>query len=286
MREFSFRPVIGVTGPDRGGLAAWFFSALAVYRAGGRPKRIRPEQPFSMDELDGLIVGGGVDLDPVLYGGEDSNVLEEIGKNSIRERRPLLALLVFPLVYLLRRILSLKHPLTKDPARDALEISLVREAMAQKKPVFGICRGAQMLNAALGGSLHREIRGFYTETPYIKSILPRKKIVVAPESLLASLWPLGTYRVNALHHQAVDRVAGGLKVAAREENGLVQAVEHLSLPFFLGVQWHPEYLPHIRCQQVLFRRLVDAARERGSGAEASPPGGSVAGNVSGRTCIF
>lgn len=286
MREFSFRPVIGVTGPDRGGLAAWFFSALAVYRAGGRPKRIRPEQPFSMDELDGLIVGGGVDLDPVLYGGEDSNVLEEIGKNSIRERRPLLALLVFPLVYLLRRILSLKHPLTKDPARDALEISLVREAMAQKKPVFGICRGAQMLNAALGGSLHREIRGFYTETPYIKSILPRKKIVVAPESLLASLWPLGTYRVNALHHQAVDRVAGGLKVAAREENGLVQAVEHLSLPFFLGVQWHPEYLPHIRCQQVLFRRLVDAARERGSGAEASPPGGSVAGNVPGRTCIF
>lgn len=271
MPELKQRPVIGVTGPDHGGLAAWIFSALAIYRAGGRPKRIRPCNPASIAGLSGLIIGGGVDLDPALYGGENSDVLEEIGKSSAKEKRRLLAMIVFPLVYVIRRLLSLKHSVAKDPARDSLEISLVRDAVAERKPVLGICRGAQMLNAALGGSLHREIRGFYVETPYAKTILPRKKIIVVPKTLLASVWPLGVYRVNSLHHQAVDRVAPDLRIAAREENGLVQAVEHLTLPFFLGVQWHPEYLPHVRSQQAIFHRLVDSAREGGQKPVESLP---------------
>lgn len=262
MSEACQRPLVGITGPDRGGTAAWWCTALAVYRAGGSPKRIRPEKRLPLDTLDALILGGGVDLDPSLYGGEQSDIAESIQKTTSTSRHPLVARFSLILIYLLRRLFSLKHPSSNDPARDAMEVILTREALAQKKPVLGICRGAQMLNAVLGGSLHREIRGFYTETPYIRSVLPRKKVFIMPGTVLASLWPLPDYRVNALHHQAVHQLAGGLIVSAREENGLIQAIEDPSRPFVLGVQWHPEFLPHMRHQQLMFVRLVRCALAR------------------------
>jgi putative glutamine amidotransferase len=210
-------------------------------------------------QMDGLVIGGGVDLDPALYGGEPGKMAEEIGRSADRTKRPVLGRLLVPFVYLLRRMLSSRNAVLIDRARDKLEAALISEVLAQKKPVLGICRGAQMLNAVLGGSLHQEIEGFYVETPYLRSVLPRKRIRVTPASRLASLWPDGTYWVNSLNHQAVDRIAAPLRIAAREENGLVQAVEDPSASFVIGVQWHPEYLPHMRSHQRLFRELVKCA---------------------------
>jgi putative glutamine amidotransferase len=159
----------------------------------------------------------------------------------------------------LRRNFSLSGPAVCDAARDAMELSLVRACLEKGKPVLGICRGAQMLNAALGGSLHQEIRELYTESPYIRSVFPRKRIQIVADSLLASILPRPVYWVNSLHHQAVHQVAPGLKVVAREDNELVQAIEFPGHPFVLGVQWHPEFLPQASTQQAIFRKLIQVA---------------------------
>jgi putative glutamine amidotransferase len=255
----TIRPRIGITGPDRGGRAAWFFAALAVYRAGGFPRRVTCRHQLSMAELDGLVVGGGMDLDPSLYGGEVQPVLEEIRHSPPTSRHPFIERWVLPVIYLLRRLFSVKTPVWADRPRDDMEVALVKEALAQNKPILGICRGAQLLNAALGGSLHQEIRGFYTETPYIRSVLAKKRITIVPNTRLASLLPRSFYWVSSLHHQAIHHVAPGLRVAAREDSLLIQAIEYPDKKFVFGVQWHPEFMPHAPSQQILFQHLIQNA---------------------------
>jgi putative glutamine amidotransferase len=147
-----------------------------------------------------------------------------------------------------------------DAARDQLEMRLIDEAVARRLPVLGICRGAQLLNVYFGGSLHRDLAGFYREDPETRTILPHKRIVITPGTRLARLLGHETRRVNALHRQAIDRLGRGVRVAARDRNGIVQAVEHESLPFVIGVQWHPEYLPQVPEQRKLFNALVAAAK--------------------------
>jgi putative glutamine amidotransferase len=148
---------------------------------------------------------------------------------------------------------------------------LIGEAVARRLPVLGICRGAQLLNVHFGGSLHCELAGFYKEDPETRTILPHKRIVVTPGTKLDSLLGDELRRVNALHRQAIDRLGGGLRVAARDRNGIVQAIEHETLPFVLGVQWHPEYLPQVPQQRALFDSLVaHAKRARASAADVNP----------------
>jgi len=258
------RPRIGVTGPDRGGFAAWFFIALALLRAGARPRRIRPARPLSISEVDGLVLGGGVDIHPSVYGEDLEAALDTVRSDPASRRQILKKFFLLPLIYLLRRIFSLREASRIDTARDELEVSLLHGALDRGLPVLGICRGAQLINAALGGNLHREIRGFYTETPFIQSVLPRKRVEILPGTLLSEICPGGECRVNALNHQAVNRPAPVLQVCAREANGIIQAVEHQDRPFVLGVQWHPEFLPHLRSQLNIFRRLVREAGRFGA----------------------
>jgi putative glutamine amidotransferase len=137
---------------------------------------------------------------------------------------------------------------------------LIGEAVARRLPVLGVCRGAQLLNVHFGGSLHRDLAGFYREDPETRTILPHKRIVITPGTRLARLLDHETRRVNALHRQAIDRLGRGVRVAARDRNGIVQAIEHESLPFVIGVQWHPEYLPQVPEQRELFRELVAQAK--------------------------
>ena len=119
-----------------------------------------------------------------------------------------------------------------------------------------------MINVAMGGTLHQRLTHFYQETPNIRSLLPRKTIQVEPNSRLAQILGGATCRVNALHDQAVDLLGKAVRAVAREPNGVIQAVELASKPFVLGIQWHPEYLPHHRRQQRLFEKLVDLAGQR------------------------
>jgi putative glutamine amidotransferase len=275
------RPRIGVTGPDRGGAAAWVGAWLAVVLAGGQAVRITPDHPRTIDGLDGLIVGGGADVDPSLYG---QDVLADLKADAVPRTRPseqprllyLFDLLLVPLTWLLRKSVGwvaakgttgVPH---RDARRDAMEMQLIADALARGLPVLGICRGEQLLNVACGGTLHQRLTGLYVEDPEVRTVLARKRIDLVSGTHLARAMTCpncrprgGVNRVNALHRQAIDRLGAGLRVAAYDRNGIVQAIERADRPFVVGVQWHPEYLPQRREQRAIFDALVrDARRAR------------------------
>jgi len=216
-------PRIGVTTSARSGWRIFPLFALNLWWAGGRGLRWDTRRDVDLSAADGLSGGGGDDISPALYDGD------------------------------------LRIAARLDPDRDALERGLVDAALAAGKPVLGVCRGAQMLNVALGGSLHQDAYAVHADSRYMRTILPRKGVHLEGDSLLAEIAGPEPMRVNALHTQAVDRLGAGLRVAARDEGGMVQALERAEPPFALGVQWHPEHLIYARRQRALFRALVRAA---------------------------
>ena len=262
-------PIIGVTGPDNGGGAAWWFTRLAVWLAGGHAVRITPRRPrATLEGLDGLIIGGGADVDPTLYGQELLHVTEK-KKRDEPAWMWVVGLILFPLTWLTRKLSAVPVTSGQNVARDELETRLLDDAVRRRLPILGICRGEQLLNVYFGGSLHQGLAGLYVEDPEIRTILPRKRIVVESGSCLATVMGRRPVRVNALHRQAIDRLGRGIRVAARDRNGIVQAIEHESLPLVVGVQWHPEYLPQMPQQRAMFRELVRHAALAGQGERAS-----------------
>src|SRR5690606_25009247 len=250
----SNRPVIAVTGPSRGGFMPWLMTWLAVTRCGGKAVRLHPRNHSGERAFDGLILGGGTDISPEHYGEELAQLSADKGRPPLGER--LLNLVIF----LFRLLFSIKfRQPQQDAERDTMEKSLCREAVSKQLPILGICRGAQMINVCLGGSLHQDTRDFYTETPHLHSIRPIKPITLEGHSKLAKILARDELRVNALHNQAVNTLGDNLVVSARDANGIVQAIAHRSAPFIIGVQWHPEYLPRQPSQRRLFAELVRAA---------------------------
>ncbi len=228
------RPVIGVTTSDYKSRIAWFFDWLAVWRAGGRPVRLSPARSVDPRSLDGLVIGGGDDIEAHLYDGE----------------------------------ISLE--VRVDPARDRLELGLLESALPDRKPVLGICRGAQMINVSLGGTLHEDIHAAYPEARRMRTVMPRKTVEIEAESRLREILGIARCRVNSLHHQSVDRLGRGLRAVARERSGIVQGIESDDRQFLFGVQWHPEFLVFSWPQQRLFRALVDACRAAPLASDAGP----------------
>jgi putative glutamine amidotransferase len=264
------RPVVAITGPDRGGWPAWFFTALAVRRAGGRPLRIRPSRPCHHCPFDALIVGGGADVDPALYDEPESLHVSDIQAAERRWTQRLIGYAFYPMLWLLRRVFQ-SHGGVLDPERDRLEKALIGRALDQHRPVLGICRGMQLINVVLGGTLNRNLDAFYVETPKSRSLLPVKRIALKPGSLLEQVFDRAELWVNALHNQAVNGLGRKLRVAACEPAGVIQAIE-ATAGWCVGVQWHPEYLPQKKVQQRLFRALVEAARQKSVGADQSAAG--------------
>ena len=218
------RPLIGVTTSRNQSNLTWLCHKFAVWRAGGRAIRIVPGSgPRPGDTLDGLIIGGGDDIGAELYQGE------------------------------------IRLDVRTDPARDVLEKHLLGEALATDLPVLGICRGSQMINIHLGGNLHSDIYEVYSSKRRLRTVLPRMDVHIEPGTRLNEILDLSSYRVNSLHHQAVDRLGTNLRVAARDDHGVVQAIESPSRKFLIGVQWHPEFLIFQSSQQSLFRALVRAS---------------------------
>jgi putative glutamine amidotransferase len=171
------------------------------YRRGLAAAGIEPvENVRSLTGLDGLLLAGGTDVDPALYGEPAAPETEE-----------------------------------PDRERDSLERALVAEALERDLPVFGICRGIQLLNVALGGTLEQHIEDH--KRPKVREVHP---VRIEPGSLLARILGAGDYMVNSRHHQCAGRIAAALRVSATAPGGVVEAVELPGKRFVLAVQWHPE----------------------------------------------
>ncbi|WP_251230637.1 gamma-glutamyl-gamma-aminobutyrate hydrolase family protein [Adlercreutzia aquisgranensis] len=175
--------------------------------------------------LDALVLSGGRDLNPALY---DQDPHAETAPARFE--------------------------------RDTLEQALARAAFLADLPTLGICRGMQMMDVALGGTLYQHVPDLaigashsqqvpYQETSHV--------VDVAPDTLLSRIFDTDSLAVNSMHHQAVDQVAPQLVPSAKDADGIVEAIEAPSKRFFLGVQWHPEYLPD---HAALFTALVEACR--------------------------
>lgn len=255
------KPNIGVTGPDKGGTAAWWFTRLAIWLQGGRAVRLRPGDSEYDGDLHGLVLGGGADINPEHYGQD--RISDMIGSDENRGgfrrwMQAMASVLFFPIIFFLRKILSTKRSAV-DKRRDELEFTLLEEALEKELPVLGICRGAQLINIRFGGNLYQNISDFYSEIPRTHSVWPKKKVVIDENSKLFEILGHRSVWVNALHKQAVNKTGERLSVVAIEESGVTQGIEHEHHRFLIGVQWHPEYLPQLPPQRRLFRTLVKEA---------------------------
>ena len=139
---------------------------------------------------------------------------------------------------------------------------VLQEVMARRLPVLGICRGAQLLNVFCGGSLFQDLVVDLPGVQLKSSFMARRQVAIEPDSAVARVMGVREVRVNSLHRQGIDRLGQGLRVAARDADGIVQAIESADAPdhFAIGVQWHPEYLPARPAHQRLFAALAQAAR--------------------------
>jgi putative glutamine amidotransferase len=199
----------------------------AIDAAGAIPVVLAPvgleAVPALVARLDGICLAGGPDLDPTLYGA--------------LERHPELG--------------------PTNAEHDAFELAVARAADAAGLPMLGICRGAQALNVARGGTLRQHVAG-HRQAELADT--PTQRVAVAPDSLLAAITGAGdTLEINSFHHQAVDVLGAGLRVVARAADGTVEAVEDPAHPFVLGVQWHAETLTRRPEHGALFAALVEAA---------------------------
>lgn len=259
----SQRPLIGVSGPDEGGGASWIFTWLLLWRCGARARRLTPKRPLVLDDLDGVIIGGGADVtEPLAEALMDRNGGgTDAGPPGGPERQRWLMALLAPIIVLVRWFAS-KRGHGADPARDQLELRLLRYAEQERLPVLGICRGAQLMSVAHGGSLVRHVSTLYEERPRLYTMLPRRSVYLEPGTLMRRVMATDVLLVNSLHHHAVQSVGEGFRVAAREPEGVVQAIERLDPELWWGVQWHPEYLPQSPLQTALVRFWVGVCRRR------------------------
>ena len=143
-----------------------------------------------------------------------------------------------------------------DSERDRLESEWIGRALENGIPLLGICRGAQLINVVLGGTLHQDIRPLRKQTYNRPGLLPTKQVRLEPDSVLAGVCGKTHLRVNRLHHRAIRGAAADLKVVGQDLAAITQAVESAAGRPILGVQWHPEYLIYLPSQFALFRWLL------------------------------
>ena len=223
MALFKNKPIIWVSGPDKGGMAAWLAIRFAVRRSGGRPIRVTPSRLEKIkrkppdDAPHALILGGGADIDPERY--EDlisdlKNIRTSPDENEPGNQR-WATLILAPFFGLLRKLFS-AGPIAVDVERDNMEWRLLEDAINAGIPVLGICRGAQLMNVFHSGTLYQDLAAYYRERPNISTIYPRKEIRLKTGSRLSEIFGVETVRVNSLHNQAVKNTGKGIQVSAWE----------------------------------------------------------------------
>lgn len=201
----------------------------AIVAAGGLPlllPHLQTEEEWreALSHVDALVLSGGDDLDPGLYG-------------------------------------EAPHPADAfmAPRKQSSDLALIRLLFERKLPVLGICYGAQLLAVARGGTLVQDIPSLVGPTvAHAKGA--RHDVEIDPASRIGAILGAGRLTVLSWHHQSVGRPGRGVQIVARSSDGVVEAVEDGELPFFLGVQWHPERMPDAPEQRRLFEALVAQAR--------------------------
>jgi putative glutamine amidotransferase len=236
------RPTIGLSCYWReASFGAWTMNAALVGQgyvegvrlAGGRALVLPPDPAWiddpadAIDRVDGLLLAGGDDIDPSVWGE------------------------------------SFRHPKSAPPStrRDEVEPALLRCAVEQGKPVLGICRGMQLINVALGGTLTQHLDDLLDQRPHREddSTYGRHTVAVVPGTRVDRMYERGTL-VHSHHHQAVADLAPELIVSARAEDDVIEAIELPGDRFCVGVLWHPD-AAHDSSGTAAFEALVDAARE-------------------------
>ena len=219
----------------------------SLRRAGAIPVLIPPQPENAADvvgELDGIVLAGGYDCDPGIYGEEPHPTVEPM-----------------------------------DERRQQNDLSLARLAREHHIPTLGICLGMQMMNVAAGGTLVQDINSEIA-TDIVHESDPsarhRHDVNVEPGTKLAKVLPSRKLNVNSSHHQAVKNVGGGLSVTAKAPDGVIEGLEDPNHPFYVGVQWHPEDMPGESSAAAIFGAFVEAARRyaaaKQSAGELSPAG--------------
>ncbi|MBN2794262.1 MAG: gamma-glutamyl-gamma-aminobutyrate hydrolase family protein [Clostridia bacterium] len=184
-----------------------------------------------MDIIDGLVLSGGHDVSPLMYNEQPKPKLG-----------PILV------------------------SRDLFDIQMVEEAMERHLPILGICRGHQILNVALGGTLYQDLS--YKSDDILKHNQEQDPRTVSHEvkltsnSILFDLFKAHRIGVNSYHHLAIKDLADGFKITAVSDDGVIEGIEHVDRDFVLGVQWHPEMMSSVDKEMaMLFKALVEAAEE-------------------------
>ena len=203
------KPIIGITFSSSRIIGTTQNYIRAIEKFGGIPRRLYPG--ISEDEytdINGLLLSGGPDIDPVYYGEEEHETAD----------------------------------INAD--RDALELPLFEWAIEKDLPVFGICRGIQVMNVAIGSSLYQDIPSQFTDSLTHKIVKTSDdswhNIKIQPSSLLNKITGDTSVEVNSRHHQSLKVIGDGFTVAAQSEDGIIEAIEDRSKRFMIGVQYHPE----------------------------------------------
>jgi len=210
----------------------------AVFKAGGLPVIIpttvsAAELDALRQRLDGLLLTGGADVNPSRFNGKSHHKVYGI-----------------------------------DEQRDEVEINLVKLATSTNWPFLGICRGIQVINVALGGTLYTDIMDQMPDAlkhdyyPNYDRDFVAHPVQIETGSALAHILGGSSVGVNSLHHQGIEKMAASLRPIAAAPDHLVEAVELPGHPFGLGVQWHPEAMPDSPQMQALFRAFIEAARKQ------------------------
>lgn len=217
-------PLIGVSGPRRQRLVHRLIR-LGLRLQGARTRYLRPGTDIDISDLDGLVFSGGTHIEPGRFGQ-----LPEVRARYDRER-------------------------------DQTDWALLTIAEKRSLPVLGICRGAQLINVYLGGSLCQNVTPLRINTRHRPLLLPLQTVQVVRQTRLWRIMRRPLIGANRIHSQAIKRLGKGLRVVAIDNDRFVQAVESSGNQWLMGVQWHPEYLLYHPMHRRLFAAFVKASCE-------------------------